>query len=167
MPVLYYIMKQRHVLKDRQQTKLAINCSLITWTAISPGHGLSLQMRTVSGFSPSHSPIVLSLALQTTCLCWIPSSQVTEHCHTTNTHHTNTHTENTHIKALGSMFIKSHLQTTTILNLPSKSLVCLSTYHGNAQWPHEQSQVCPQSGDDDDDDSNDNKNITVHLLNSC
>lgn len=57
---------------------------------ISPGHELSLQMRTVSGFSPSHSPTVLSLALQTTCRCWIPSPQVTEHCHT----HTNTQTHN-------------------------------------------------------------------------
>lgn len=55
------------------------HCSLVPWRWISPGHGLSLQMRTVSGFSPSHSPMVLSLALQTTCLCWIPSSQVTEH----------------------------------------------------------------------------------------
>lgn len=34
-----------------------------------PGHGVSLQMMIVSGFSPSHSVTVLSLALQTTCLC--------------------------------------------------------------------------------------------------
>lgn len=34
-----------------------------------PGQEISLQMRTVSDFSPSHSPMVLSLALHTTCLC--------------------------------------------------------------------------------------------------
>lgn len=49
-------------------------------TCCSPGHGFSLQMVMVSGFSPSHSAAVLSLALQTTCLCWIPSPQLTEHC---------------------------------------------------------------------------------------
>lgn len=46
---------------------------------LQPGQRWRLQMRIVSGLSSSQSPGVLSLALQTTCRCWIPSPQVTEH----------------------------------------------------------------------------------------
>lgn len=52
----------------------------MTFQLLSPGHAATLQTWTVSGFSPSHCPMLLSLALHTTWRCWMPSPQLTEHC---------------------------------------------------------------------------------------
>lgn len=46
----------------------------------SPPQAGWLQIRTVSGLTPSHGPRALELFLHTTCRCWMPFPQVAEHC---------------------------------------------------------------------------------------
>lgn len=47
----------------------------------SPPQAGRLQAWIVSGLAPSHCPRLLALVRHTTCRCWMPSPQVTEHCH--------------------------------------------------------------------------------------